>query len=243
MIMIDTKTFIRSAYFEEVKGSLSFLKCVSPLVKMVDLPFGKRKCIPTVKTIAGHLELPPSTVEREIERLLNLKWARKYKEGVKSLYVIGVPDNLFMSTEVSRLFSQADRKKDGAVTLLEWRWLPLSKWSGTTLWKMIQDKFEKRGRTVVFAKAKGRAQIQSLITEVGIKTAKAVADFFVANYAALKIHFSWYGLPNPGLFKGFFHTIKDIKERGMPQAKGSVHNRGKQTAMAKDVVSREWVAL
>jgi len=241
--MLDTQTFIRSAYFEEVRGSLSFLKCVDPLVKVVDLPFGHRRCIPTVKTIATKLDLPDSTIEREINRLLNLRWARKYKEGTKAVYVIGMPNRLFMSEEVSRLFKCAERKKDGAVTLLEWRWLPLDKWSGTTLWKMVQDKMSKKGQTVTFAKAKGRAQLQRLITEVGIVTAKAVADFFVSHYDALRIHFNWYGQANPGLFKGFFHSIKDIKERGMPQPKGAVHDRGKQSALAEEAVNDAWVTF
>jgi len=238
--MIDTKTFIRSAYFEEVRGSLAFLKCANPITKTIQLPIGERVCLPTAKRIAKSLDLEVGAVEREINRLLNLRWARKFKEDKKVVFVVGKPSRYFMVEELERKFRGARRKKDGSVQLVEWRWLPLDKWSGTTLWQMIFDKFKERGKGCSTAKAKGRAQMQRLIAEVGVRPAKEVADFFVMNFDVLKLHFKWYGLPNPGLFKTYFHTVKDVKDRGMPQSKNAIHDRGKQTAMATEAIE-DWV--
>jgi hypothetical protein len=215
------------------------LKSLEPVTKPLKLPAGVCRCIPTVKTIAKKLGYPEGTVSREVEKLLRLRWARKYKEDNKALFVIGDP-RLLMVQEVEKRFQKAQRKKDGSVQLTEWRWLPLEKWTGTTLWEMVCDKLKDRGQPSAFAKARGRHQMAMLITDVGVKTAKEVGEFFAANYDALKVHFNWYGLPNPGLFKGFFYSIKDVKERGMPAPKGVEHDRGTKTAMAEDVVTGSW---
>jgi hypothetical protein len=201
---------------------------------------GRCRCVPTTKTIAAKLDMPKGEVEREVEKLLNLRWARKYKEGSKSLFVLGSDAKLFMTLQVGKKFRKAKRKVDGGVQLTEWRWVPLDRWRGITLWQMIRDKFWERGQEAAFAKAKGFSQMQKLIVDVGIRKAKDVADFFVQQYPALKVHFKWIGIPNPGLFKGFFHSIAEIKERGMPQ-KGAVHNRGNSSSMAEELVEEQWV--
>lgn len=241
--MIGTKTFLQSAYFEEVRNSLAFLKVLEPVTKVLKLPMGSCRCIPTTKTVSKKLDIPIGAVEQEVERLLQLRWARKYKKEKKALFVIGSNERLFMTNEIHKLFRKADRRVDGIVKATEWRWIPSIKWTGTTLWAMIQDKLRERGQDSVYAKAKGRAQLSQIITSEGIKTAKAVGIFFAEHYDALRIYFNWYGLPNAGLFRGFFHSIKDIKERGFPAKKGGVHNRGEQESMAKTVIDEEWKEL
>lgn len=238
--MINTQTFLRSAYFEEVKESLVFLRRLRPIIAVRKMPFGKCKCLPTAPTVASQLGLSQDVVERGMSKLMRLKWLRKYKRKNKALFVAGGNKCFFMQTEIQKKFGHAQRKKNGEVLATEWQWIPTEKWSGVTLWAMIRDKLWEKGILTAPLQVKGRVQMQRLITNVGIVHAKSVGSFFAEMYPALKSYFKWYGSPNPGMFKGFFSSIKDIRERGLPH---EYVDRSKMTEIAKEIVTDEWTSL
>ena len=244
--MIDAQAFIKSPVFEEVRDSIVFLKTLEPVTVEIMLGGKPKRCVPLAKTIAERLAKNTSEIQRQIDRLVQLQWARKYKEGNKVLYVVGTVEKLFMTSWVGLRFSQAKRKKNGRVRQTEWRWLPITKWTGVTVWSMVTEKFRDQGIFLPKVPATMIWRLKMLTTlcsQVGSADVKTTADYFEANYEALKKGFKWYGFPTPQLFKGFYQSIKDARVMGLPQTRRYAHDRTAEDAKAAAVVTEEWQSL
>jgi len=224
--MIEAKAVTDTAFFMEVRDSVVFIRDLQDIAGM--LPVGGREfvAVPSPKTIAGRLERPVEDVVAGLRRLMDLKWVRKHREGSRVAYVLGTPDRLFMRAEIEKRYRGASRRKDGAVALTEWRWVPLERWRAVTLWEMLREKLEERGVRAPWAGAAKQARLQALCDEVGMEEARRVAVFMAERYEELKKAFNWYGRPSVGLFCGYFHSIAEAASRGMPsQRPKASHDR------------------
>lgn len=237
--MLDTNAFLKSPYFEEVKSSLAFIKRIKPYARHISLPMGTRLCLPTPTKLSSLSSIDSSVIQRELHNLMRRHWARKYKQGDCTTFVLGKRTTLFAAESITRQFRKAHRKHNGAVQCSEWRWLPLEEWNCITLWQMIQDKGEERNILIrpLGSGLAHRKRLKELLIKVGPSVARQVGLFFVTNFKALQIYFKWYGDVHAGLFCGFFASIRDIQERGMPNR--ASHDRG-QLKDATQLVEDEW---
>jgi len=241
--VIDTNTFRKTAYFEELAPELAFLGKIKPFIREGRFPIGRCRYVPTVQTLAQKMNVSPDDAARGLSRLIQLRWVRKYVFDGKTAYVLGSRDDLFLAMELRSQWARAGKTKSGRVRATEWRWLPVVDWSAVTLWRMIQDKFWDRKVLAGTLNVKGRVQITKILSAEGPVGAKKVADFFVRYYGALKAHYNWRGNPTPGLFRGFYFAIKDIMLKGVPHKKVYAHDRGDHTALAGGAVDEVWQTL
>lgn len=239
--MIDTQTFGKTAYFGEIRGHLAFLKKICAHGCTGKLPVGVCRFAPSVPTLAHMLGASPDDVARQMSELMRLHWVRKYREGDKVAYVFGPDGDLYASMEIRKMFVSAERTKRGTVRAYEWRWIPVEEWGPVALWSMIREKLRaKRVFADGLSKA-GTIKIAHVLDEDGPVAAKRTADFFVKAYAALRVHFTWHGRVHPGLFSGFYFSIKDFMLCGIPRK--CAHVRGEETALAKGMVEDVWQTL
>jgi hypothetical protein len=225
---IESKALLESPFYNEIRPFMSFLRKAEAHAAELKIHGRVFVCLPMAKTLAVKMGLPEGEVYRQIQNLMRLHWVRKYVEGDRLCYVMGTPKCRFMATAIQKRFRKAKRKATGELHLTEWRWLPLEKWTGTTVWEMIAEKLAAKGIKAHFTKAKGRWQMKNLCDEHGIAEVQAVAAFFVEQFEALRDHFQWTGYPTPGLFCGFYPSISYIRKKGIPGA--GAHVRGGMTA-------------
>ena len=215
--MLETTIIRASAYYEENIESIKTVKRLAAVSKEIEIGGKIYQCVPNTSLLAKKMEVEESVLRRDMTNLVRLGWARRYCEGKKSLYAIGTAKRYFLDMEVERLFRRARRTKSGAMQQTEYRWIPLDQWTGLTLWTYLSARFrEEKNIWPRYADARGRVQMQRIVGKVGIRRAKAVADFLVENWEKLKTHFKWYGNPNCGLFEGFFWKLADFKDQGIP---------------------------
>lgn len=214
--MIEKSAVKASAYFETNLQSIKLVKRLTEI--QTEIPIGGKqfKCVPSVPNVAKKMGVDISEVARGFHELIRLRWARRYKEGKKTLYAIGTQGQTFMEKEMEKSFAKARRTQTGKVKKTEWRWIPLDHWNGITLWSYLSESFREVDVWTSYASAKGQAQLQRLIGRVGIRQAKTVGDFLVAHWFQLKKQMKWVGNPNPGLFVGYFWTVLDFSKNGIP---------------------------
>lgn len=221
-----------SAFYETHIEEIKMVKRLSQVSRLINIEGRTYLCAPSIPTLSKKLAIEASAIQREIENLIGLKWVRKFVDGKKYLYAIGTPSQTFMEHRIEKLYVRAKRTKTGAFPQTEWKWIPLDRWTGLTLWTYLSERFRVE-KTIWprFADARGRAQMQRIVGRVGIHQAKTVADFLVENWEKLKAHYRWTGVPSCGLFEGFFFSLMDLKDKGIPAYQ---HDRQHDGASSKD---------
>jgi len=73
---------------------------------------------------------------------------------------------------------------------------------------MISDLLEDEGISTGRLGRHGYPVLAQLRARFPLLEIKEVAEFFCKNYRALRREFKWTGSPTPGLFKGFYASIR-----------------------------------
>lgn len=77
---------------------------------------------------------------------------------------------------------------------------------------MISDLLEDEGISTGRLGKHGYPVLAKLRERFALMEIKAVAEFFCKNYRALRREFKWTGSPTPGLFVGFYQSIRAFSE-------------------------------